>query len=304
MPGINFRATAGYVADGAGETYSLGEAYPTTRGGQTFGFSSNKTADSRDRSNSIDRRLAGTVGQANASGTADFTWDLPSGPGNYEFRVALGDAGFGQNHKCIIKDTATVLGTIEADTTTGQYLDAQGTVFFSGTWAGGNVAIPLTFATSKLVLTIGGDSSGTLSTTLAHVSLVSTATPSDLAGNVTLDAVVAAGSMGSSASDLTGGVTLDAVVAAGSLGLQPGTCIVPALKNWAGSLQTGVTVRWVTFARLADGVQVLIVADQVTHGTTANLSVTNAALVPGTWYMACGWNADGSQRFARPVQAT
>lgn len=303
MPGINFRATAGYVTDGAGETYSLGEAYPTTRGGQTFGFSSNKTADARDRSNSIDRRLAGTVGQANASGTADFTWDLPNGPGNYDFRIALGDAGFGQNHKCIIKDTSTVLGTIEADTTTGQYLDAQGTVWFSGTWAGGNVSIPLTFATGQLVLTIGGDTSGTLSTTLAHVSLVSTAVPSDLSGNVTLDAAVAAGTMGSSASDLTGGVTLDAVGVGGSMGLQPGTCVVPALRNWGGSLALSETVPWVTFCRLTDAQQVLILANQVTHGTTADLSVTNAALVMGTWYMAIGWNADGSKRFAVPVQA-
>jgi hypothetical protein len=152
------------------------------------------------------------------------------------------------------------------------------------------------------------------------------AATSDLSGNVALDDVVAAGSMGSSASDISGGVTLDDAVAAGAmggagasglsggvtldpaaaagtLGQQSGTCVVPALKNWNGSLQTSVTVPWVTFCRLTDAVQVLILANQVTHATTADLSVTNVALATGTWYMALGFDADGSQRFARPVLA-
>jgi hypothetical protein len=303
MAGINFRNTAGYVADGAGETYSLGEAYPTTRGGLTFGFSASLAANSRNRDSGVDRRLAGCVFAVNTAGTTDFVLDLPSGPGAYAVRIALGDAGNAQNHKCVIKDGASVLGSIEADTTVGQFLDATGAVLFSGTWPGGNTAVPLTFASGQIVLTIGGDPSGTLSTALAHLSVVSLATPSDLSGNVDLDATVAAGTMGSSASDLSGGVTLDAVAVGGAMGLQPGTCIVQGLRNWNGSLALAEVVPWVTFCRLTDAQQVLILANQVTHGTTADLSVTNAALVIGTWYMAMGWNADGSKRFAVPVQA-
>ena len=128
---------------------------------------------------------------------------------------------------------------------------------------------------------------------------------SELSGGVTLDQVVAAGSLGSSASDLSGGVTLDAVVAAGTLGgQQPGMCVVPGLRNWNGSLATSEVVPWVTFCRLADAVQVLIMANVAAHASTADISVTDAALIPGTWYMAIGFSADGSKRFAAPVQAT
>ena len=72
--GINFRATAGFVTDGAGETYSLGEAYPVTRGGQTFGFDANITADARDRGGTSVNKLAGKV----AAPSRTFRWDLPS----------------------------------------------------------------------------------------------------------------------------------------------------------------------------------------------------------------------------------
>ena len=135
------------------------------------------------------------------------------------------------------------------------------------------------------------------------ISLAPVAAAPTVTGNVTLDPVVAAGTMGSSASDLSGGVTLDATVAAGTLGQQPGTCVIPALKNWNGSLATSEVVAWVTFCRLSDAVQVHIAANQAAHAVTANLTVTHAALLPGVWYMAIGFNADGSKRFAVPVQA-
>lgn len=128
--------------------------------------------------------------------------------------------------------------------------------------------------------------------------------PSALSGNVTLDSVSPAGTLADAgATSLSGGVTLDAVAPAGTLGVAPGAYSIPALTNWSGSVQAAVTVPWVTFQRLADGVQVLVLADQVTDGS-GNLSGTNAALLTGTTYMTCGWNADGSSRFARPVTAT
>ena len=120
---------------------------------------------------------------------------------------------------------------------------------------------------------------------------------SALSGGPTLDDGAAAGTLTSTASDMSGGGVLDGVTAAGSMGMNPGTCVIPALKNWGGSLQTSVTVPWVTFCRLSDAVQVLVLANQVSNGTTA-------ALVPGTSYMALGFNVDGSQRFACLVVAT
>lgn len=143
-----------------------------------------------------------------------------------------------------------------------------------------------------------------------NVSVTGTADQTDptfgggISGNVTLDAVAPAGTLADGgASGLSGGVTLDAVAPAGTLGVAPGAYSIPALTNWSGSVQAAVTVPWVTFQRLADGVQVLVLADQVTDGS-GNLAGTSASLAAGTTYMACGWNADGSSRFAAPVTAT
>lgn len=125
----------------------------------------------------------------------------------------------------------------------------------------------------------------------------------DLNGNVTLADVTAAGTLASSSSDLSGGVTLSDVVAAGTLGATPAGWSVPALTNWSGTLQASVTIPVVTFQRLSDGVQVLVLTSQTTNGA-GTLSGTSGSLSTGTTYMACGWNADGSQRFAVPVTAT
>ncbi|HLM66577.1 MAG TPA: hypothetical protein VK358_03575, partial [Longimicrobium sp.] len=69
--GINFRATAGYVADGPGETYSVADAYPVTRGGATFGWTV-LPSSGRDRDSSQDRRLAGINQMLNGTGVAEF----------------------------------------------------------------------------------------------------------------------------------------------------------------------------------------------------------------------------------------
>lgn len=124
-----------------------------------------------------------------------------------------------------------------------------------------------------------------------------------LSGAVTLDSVTAAGTLADAgSSSLTGSVTLADVLAAGTLGTAPGTVTIPGLTNWSGGLQAGVTVPVVTACRLTDGVQTAILVNQLTNGA-GDLAITHAALIPGTWYMVTGWNADGSSRFARPVLA-
>jgi hypothetical protein len=176
--------------------------------------------------------------------------------------------------------------------------------------AGG--ADPITVNAAQLVeywrLVNAADLTGTGGRTLTATAVTTAGTdpfgsPSVLSGGGALDDLAAGGALSSGASDMSGGGVLADLLAAGSLGPNPGTCVIPALKNWSGSLQTAATVPWVTFCRLTDAVQVLILANQVTHASTADLSVTNAALAPGTWYMALGFSADGSQRFARPVLA-
>jgi hypothetical protein len=127
---------------------------------------------------------------------------------------------------------------------------------------------------------------------------------STLSGNVTLDAIAPAGTIADAGpTSLSGDVTLDAIAPAGTLSQQPGVVTVPALRNWSGSLQTSVTIPVVTVLSMTTGAQVLALTDQTTDGTTAELSITNAALVAGTTYMVAGWNADGSQRFAVPITA-
>lgn len=125
---------------------------------------------------------------------------------------------------------------------------------------------------------------------------------STIVGNVTIDDAVPGGELSSSSSAITGGVVLDDYLPGGALDVPPGTVVIPELRNWGGSLQAGVTVPVVTVCRLTDGVQVLVLTNRVTDGS-GNISITSASLIPGTWYMAVGWNADGSSRCARPVQA-
>lgn len=301
---INFRAGSGYVTDGAGEGVNVGNSGFNTGSGLTVAWSADLTANARDRSTSVDRRLAGLVFQANNGTTRDFTVTLPDGAGYYEIGLALGDASNAMpDMRCELFDNTTSFALIAGATAAGEFLDAAGVVRTAAAWPGSHVLITRTFASSTLVVRIGKN--GTGSTPIAHLYTNKTTPPAaDLSGGVTLDNVAPSGTLADGgASSLTGNIILDAVAPSGSLGQQPGAYIVPALTNWNGSLQAGVTVPWISFCRLTDGVQVLVLADQVTDGS-GNLSGTNAALLAGTTYMVCGWNADGSSRFARPVVAT
>lgn len=157
---------------------------------------------------------------------------------------------------------------------------------------------------AAVTTTIAGSKTGTVAGWFGiAASIDGAADPSDISGNVTLDDIVGAGTLGSSSSDLGGNVTLSDVVAAGTLGATPAGWSIPALTNWSGTLQASVTIPVVTFQRLSDGVQVLVLTSQTTNGA-GTLSGTSGSLLTGTTYMACGWNADGSQRFAVPVTAT
>ena len=168
--GINFRATSGFVTDGAGDTYSLGEASPVVRGGFTFGFNSDITANTRDRASGGDPRLAGIAFFANSGAAQTFTLNLPFGPGTYNIRLALGDANAGQICYCEIKDGSTSLKTIGPTVTTaGVFLDANGTL--QTAWPVDNVAIQRTFAGSVMTLVLGGSAGGSAASAITHVSL-------------------------------------------------------------------------------------------------------------------------------------
>ena len=103
--GINFRATAGYVTDGANEYGEIATTanYPTTSTqGNNVGW---ETAPSgtRDRNNALDVRLAGIHFGDNAT-LRDYRIDL-SGTGSWISRIAAGDAASNQECKMELFDT-------------------------------------------------------------------------------------------------------------------------------------------------------------------------------------------------------
>lgn len=171
--GLNFRSTSGYVSNGTGETHVLVDTYPTTRSGLTFGYTSTTGLVQRDRSASIDRRIAGMHFGAAAGRT--FRFDLPSGAGTYRVRVLFGDNDAGWSHQCVIKDGAggSTLATITGTTSSGaRWLDADGTT----TITAANVAadafgdIELTF-TASLAEFVLGNGTNSPHSTIAHIAL-------------------------------------------------------------------------------------------------------------------------------------
>lgn len=118
-----------------------------------------------------------------------------------------------------------------------------------------------------------------------------------LTGNITPDDAAPTGTLASvPPSTLTGNITTDAAAPTGTLGAVPGTITTSVWKNDAGDPQPLLTVPLMTFLRRSDGVQVLTLANQVTSSspTAPVIAVTNAALVPGVFYMLASWTADGS----------
>src|SRR4051812_12156875 len=92
--GCNFRATSGYVTDGADDVFcGASELYPTTKttgngNAATYGYITTGPS-AADRSSSLDPKLAGV--HYVTGGIRDFQIDLPA-PGTYLFTLALGDA--------------------------------------------------------------------------------------------------------------------------------------------------------------------------------------------------------------------
>jgi len=168
--GFNFRDTAGFVTDGTGETYVSGEndLYPTTRASQTFGWNSFQDLR-RDRSNSVDRRLAGVNQRAN--GTQAF-WRLDITAGTYDVDIALGDENSSQGYQYLqLKDTSSVLLTIDksSGSSNDQFYDATGTIYSGANWPGSNTKVRVTFATTICYVYIGTSSPQSGSSTLAHI---------------------------------------------------------------------------------------------------------------------------------------
>jgi hypothetical protein len=170
--GLNFRASSAYVTDGTGETYVLKDEYPTTRGGVTFGYSdvpvSVSFVQSRDRSTSVDQRLAGMHQFSNNGDSWEFRVALDAA-GTWEVCLALGDAEYGRTNQLKIYDDTTLLDTINGSSSGGQFVDTDETTHYAASWPDDNTCVEYTFSstTANFVL----DSSAGGDTGLAHIYL-------------------------------------------------------------------------------------------------------------------------------------
>lgn len=174
--GIDFRATStgpsGFSGDPTNCTYCLADAYPTARGGFTFGWSAGGVG-TRDRSGSVDPRLAGinfmdTVG-------VFFRLDLPS-TGAYDVHVAAGDDSSNNTAYWDLTDNGTVFKSLVPSNTGtvagGSFDDASDTVRTAAAWPGSEVKVTHTFTSTIFKLVVRATGSDNV---IAHVRLVAVA---------------------------------------------------------------------------------------------------------------------------------
>ncbi len=174
--GINFRATAGYVTDGAGETHCLNDAYPKTRGGVTFGWSG--TVSPRDRSTGVDVRLAGT-NFSDESPVRTFRLDITAG--NHDITFAAGEPVYDPSPQWIdMKDDTTRIFLIDDVDPGGggSHVDAEGTGHATADWPSNNVPVNHTFVSTILRFEQANGDPGYTNT--AHVALAEVGAPNVL----------------------------------------------------------------------------------------------------------------------------
>ena len=102
-------------------------------------------------------------------------------------------------------------------------------------------------------------------------------------------------------SQLSGGLTVDDFLHSGTLGLAPGRIDTAPFKNWGGTLLPGATIPNVVFLKL-DRTLPLALVNQVTAGDGV-MTITNAALVTGTYYIMVSYDATGANVGAELVLA-
>lgn len=173
--GINIRATAGYVTDGTNEDYSLGGTASRSLNGFSWLWDQSMTGASRDRSSSApySPNLAGVVFRSNTSSTPPWPQlriTLPA-TGQYQIRIAAGDATNAQNQYFRLIESTTTFATVtNASTPAGSFADATGAVYTGANWSSSNTAVTRTFTSTDFRIEIGDPTgSGANSSTLAHV---------------------------------------------------------------------------------------------------------------------------------------
>ncbi|MGB9253285.1 MAG: hypothetical protein WCC25_00475, partial [Candidatus Korobacteraceae bacterium] len=156
--GFDFRDTTGFVTDPPGDTAVLPTtSYPTNYNGTNFGWTNINLVQGRNRSASVDPRLAG-INFATNGAPATFYVDLPAA-GTYDISLAMGDESYPQCwDQCEIQffDGNTLLATItKGETNQGFFYDARGNNWSAMQWPGSNMIQQVTLAGTRLTMVVG-----------------------------------------------------------------------------------------------------------------------------------------------------
>jgi hypothetical protein len=180
--GFNFHTTLAYVTDptntvwvGSGSTQTENR-YPSSKYAGSYyitaGWPSGLGLTVRDRSTTIDARLAGLVGNNNLGSAVIFRVDLPES-GTWQIYLAAGDESFGNcaYFDILDSDGVTALYSVPQTATMspGQYYDAMGTLHASAAaWVTNNQPRSLTFS-GKIAYLRLNDSVGVIDSVFNHI---------------------------------------------------------------------------------------------------------------------------------------
>jgi hypothetical protein len=178
--GFDFRATASFVSDPAGNMAVLPTtAYPTVANGLTFGWVNPALTQGRDRCTAVDPRLAG-INFASNGAPATFYVDLPA-PGTYKLTLAMGDEGWQECWAgCQIQvfDGNKLIGTVANGIISGGYFyDAQGTAWSAQAWPNSNAVLPVTLTGTRLTMVVGTQQATGDFTTIAFLGIEAVVKP-------------------------------------------------------------------------------------------------------------------------------
>lgn len=180
--GIDFRATAGFVTDPASCDKEIGTTanYPRTSAqGNTVGWE-DAPGGTRDRTNSVDARLAGIAFAAN--GTAKrYRIDLPSS-GYYRITLALGDNTTAQSQSVGVYDSTTLLSNVVGHnlaSAAGTFYDACGIRRSSAAnWVSNEVSFVAFFSSTICRIKIADTATASGNSSIAHVRVTADSAPS------------------------------------------------------------------------------------------------------------------------------
>ena len=254
--GFDFRNTATFLTDPPGSTYVLsGTVYPTTVSGVTFGWAKMFMAQARDRSTSVDPRLAGINFVSNGS-PATFYVDLPSA-GTYNLSLAMGDEGYPQcSVQCQIQflDGRTVLATVTGGLTNyGYFYDAKGNDWSAAAWPSGNLSQQVTLTGTRLTMILGTNKGTGDNTPIAFLGVAQVSS----SPNFTISASPAwlsiqQGNQGTSSITTTIGNGFNGAISLSASGMPSGTTVsfnpstIPAPGSGSSTMTITVGSRTVT----------------------------------------------------------